>query len=362
MVLSRNAPLPDVWSASSQRLRASEPYRSLLRQFGEVVRLPISAAAWVMRLVAEDLGRPLLVVVPHEVDAYAWLEAARLFGPRFERDGGAPSEQVVYFPAPALSPYQEADISLLVRAEESRAVDLIARSQATTVITTPRALFRRLPAEAAFSRASVMIEPDEEIPIDVLIEHLVRWGYHQSDLVFEVGQFAVRGGVFDLFPPGQPMPVRLDLFGDTVETLRSFEPQSQRSQDSLERLEVLPLSLFPQGAEEARRVADMLADQAGPQLGPETAERITALREEGAIRRLGALAAAVGGADGLVAGAFGGTSGRHPRPAVGGQRSPASRRSLGVRFPRPGRREPASDAAGSPRASARGGQRVDRKR
>ncbi len=272
MASSRISAASTVWDTSARTLRASAPYRALLGDLGEVVRLPVTAAAWVLELIAEDLGRPLLVVVPHEIDAYAWLEAARLFSPQ---------QGAVYFPAPSLSPYQEADISLLVRAEESLAVDRIARRRVSTVITTPRAFFRRLPLAADFAAASLDILPEEEHPVDNLIEHLMRWGYDRSDLVFEVGQFASRGGVFDFFPPGQSAPIRLDLFGDTVESIRTFEPQSQRSQDSLAHIEVLPLSLYSQGATEAQLIADLMADQAGPQLSPETAERITALRENG---------------------------------------------------------------------------------
>ncbi|MCP3957084.1 MAG: transcription-repair coupling factor [bacterium] len=264
---------PSFWDDLSPMLRESAPYRQLASRLGEVVRLPVPAAAWVTELLAEDFGRPLLVIVPHETEAYAWIEAARLFS-------SVPgSDHAAYFPAPSLSPYQEAEISLLVRAEESRTVDRIARGLARTVVTTPRALFRRLPRGEDFARTALEILPEEEIPLDDLIEHLVRWGYRRSDLVFEVGQFAVRGGVFDIFPPGCRLPVRLDLFGDTVESLRSFEPESQRSRDSLERLELLPLSLFPRGAGEASRVADLLAEQLGTQISQEMAERLTALRE-----------------------------------------------------------------------------------
>ena len=292
--------MTDFWDASSRTLRASAPYRALTQDLSrraesgrraegvpgvrraegvpgvQVARLPVTAAAWVMALLAEDLGRQLLVVVPHESDAYAWLEAARLFG---GETAGGQSGDAVYFPAPALSPYQEAEISLMVRAEESRAVDRIVRGLATTVVTTPRALFRRLPRGESFAPAALTVRPDEEHPVDELMAHLVRWGYRRSDLVFEVGQFAVRGGVFDVFPPGCELPVRLDLFGDTVESIRTFDAESQRSLDTASELHLLPLSLFPQGEEQAWRVADLLAEQAGPSIGQETAERVTALRE-----------------------------------------------------------------------------------
>ena len=262
-------------------LRGSDPYLKLLGFQGrseplEAVRLPIPAAAWVMGMLAQDLGRPLLVLVPHEVDAYAWVEAARLF---------VPGQEAVYFPAPSLSPYQEAETSLLVRAEEARTVDRIVRGGAGTVVATPRALFRRLPGAQDIASARLDIEAGEDVPIDDLIEHLLHWGYHRSDLVFEVGQFAVRGGVFDLYPPGARLPLRLDLFGDTVESIRRFDPESQRSRGTASKVEILPLSLFPQGPERAARLAAMLAKAAGTGRGDgpseDVAQWIRELRDQG---------------------------------------------------------------------------------
>ena len=256
----------------SRKLRDSEPYQRLRRQLGDARRLPLPAAAWVGELLAEDLGRPLLVLVPREADALAWLEAARLFG----GPGAA-----VYFPAPSLSPYQELEASLLVRAQEAVALDQVLRGEARAVVCTPRALFRRLPPARDFRSAVVDVAAGEEIPIDVLTEHLLRFGYHRSDLVTEVGEFAVRGGVFDLFPPGEPTPVRLDLFGDTVESIRRFDPDSQRSEDRIEALSIRPLLLYPGGPEEARRLSRMLAGQGGPEISSEVAQRLRELEEKG---------------------------------------------------------------------------------
>src|SRR6267154_1574330 len=105
-----------VWGELSRTLRSSAPYRAIREGLGDVVRLPVPAAAWVGELLARDLKRPLLVVVPREADALMWMEAARLFG----REDGA-----VYFPAPSLTPYQETETSLQVRAQESVALDCV---------------------------------------------------------------------------------------------------------------------------------------------------------------------------------------------------------------------------------------------
>ncbi|HEY0781820.1 MAG TPA: hypothetical protein VGE98_05135, partial [Thermoanaerobaculia bacterium] len=261
-----------VWEELSRTLRSGAPYRALRDGLGDIVRLPVPAAAWVGELLARDLGRTLLVVVPREADALTWMEAARLFGGE---------EGAIYFPAPSLTPYQETETSLQVRAQESVALDLIARGAVRTVVATPRALFRRLPTRAAFAANRLTIRPGDDQPPEQLAAHLLRFGFRRTDLVYEVGDFAVRGGVFDLFPPGEEAPVRLDLFGDTVESIRWFEPQSQRSEDTLAEISVLPLYPFAGGAEEAHDLATLLAAELGDDLGPEAAEMISALHTRG---------------------------------------------------------------------------------
>ncbi len=255
----------DVWSGLASTLRASEPYRILRdrSQTGrgcDVERLPTPAAAWVLQVLAAELERPLLVVAPNEAEAYVWYESLRLFagGEEGRADG------VVSMPASSLSPYQEAETSLLVRAEEAIAVDRMTRGVARTVVTTPRSLFRRLPCAADFAPGVRTVAVEEEHPVEELVEHLSRFGYRRSDLVMEIGDFAVRGGVFDVYPPGESLPLRLDLFGDTVESIRRFEPESQRSRGTVGALRLLPLALFPEGPEEAELLAELLAEMAGP--------------------------------------------------------------------------------------------------
>ena len=277
-----------VWEELSRTLRSSAPYRALLRGRAEVVRLPVPAAAWVGSLLARDLRRPLVAVVPREADALTWLEAARLFscGPGAAGaaggggEGDAGEQAAVYFPSPSLTPYQETEVSLQVRAQESVALDGVCSGVAATVVTTPRALFRRLPRPEAFAAAVLTLRTGEDHPLERLTAHLARHGFRRTDLVYEVGDYAVRGGILDFFPPGEEAPIRVDLFGDTVESIRWFDPQSQRSEDTLHAVRVLPLYLFPGGAPEARRLADLLLAQ-DPDLGPEGAQLLESLRGTG---------------------------------------------------------------------------------
>ena len=91
----------------------------------------------------------------------------------------------------------------------------------------------------------------------------------------------MRGGVFDFFPPGEPRPIRLDLFGDTVESIQRFEPESQRSIEHLDAVRMLPLGLFPEGPEESELLAELLGEMIGPSPSQEVAERLGQLRNKG---------------------------------------------------------------------------------
>ncbi|MGD2115893.1 MAG: transcription-repair coupling factor [Acidobacteriota bacterium] len=274
-----------VWEEASRTLRQSAPYRRLLEELGDVVRLPVPAAAWVAELLAEDLDRPVLAVVPREADALAWLEAAALFG---DGSGGDPRRErtPVFFPGPSLTPYQEAAASLHVRAQEVVALDRILTGRAGTVVTTPRALFRRLPDRRAFARTVVEIRRDEEHPLEALAEHLSIHGYRRTDLVSEVGDYAVRGGIVDVYPPGEEAPLRIELFGDTVDTIRRFDPVSQRSEERVDEARLLPVLLYPGGPDDAELLAELLADVAGAgdreaEPDPELAHLLAELRERG---------------------------------------------------------------------------------
>ncbi len=238
------------WQEPADSIRRSPEYRALRRNPGAVRGLPPAAAAWVLGLLAEELDRPLLFVAARESEAMQFVETARLFG----------WSEAVYFPSPALSPYQETDASLLVRAQEAVALDRIGTVPRPVVACTPRALARRLPTADAFTRSIQVVRQDEDHPIDELTGHLADFGYRRSDLVAEVGVFAVRGGVVDLFPPASDEPVRLDYFGDTVESIRSFDPVTQRSSVALDEVRIQPLSLFPSGGEVPRLVADALVE------------------------------------------------------------------------------------------------------
>ncbi len=110
------------------------------------------------------------------------------------------------------------------------------------VLTTMNAVTQRLPAREVLREASFSATVDSRIDVDGLKAFLVRMGFSQSPTVTEPGDFAVRGGIIDIFPPGEGGPVRLDLFGDVLDGARRFDPVSQRTTENLSVIELAPVS------------------------------------------------------------------------------------------------------------------------
>src|SRR5262249_1073210 len=95
-------------------------------------------------------------------------------------------------------------------------------------VATPAALDVALPAPAEFREATLRLTPGDRLDRELLIEALRTAGYERTETVVEVGQWSVRGGIVDIFSPAQAAPARLEFFGDEIESIRLFDPTSQR--------------------------------------------------------------------------------------------------------------------------------------
>jgi transcription-repair coupling factor (superfamily II helicase) len=109
------------------------------------------------------------------------------------------------------------------------------------VLTTVNALVQRVAPREEIRRQSLSVAPGNAIDLKALIDWLEVNGFLRSSVVRDTGEYAVRGGIVDLYPPGLPAPVRLDLFGDTLESIRSFDPETQRSVGQLKSLDLVPV-------------------------------------------------------------------------------------------------------------------------
>ena len=121
------------------------------------------------------------------------------------------------------------------------------------VLTTVNALVQRVPPRSTFAGASMDLSVAGQVKPEKLAEYLEANGYGRAGTVMEPGEYAMRGGIIDIFPSGEAEPVRLDLFGDTIESIRVFDPSSQRSAGKRGRLSLRPVSEVPLGKESIAR-------------------------------------------------------------------------------------------------------------
>jgi transcription-repair coupling factor (mfd) len=131
----------------------------------------------------------------------------------------------------------------------SRRVDALAALAAKpkpgrprVVLTTVAAALQRVPPRDVWAQASFVVRPGDQINLEELVTFLQANGYVRVETVSEAGDCAVRGGIVDVFPSGRSEPVRIDLFGDEVESLRAFELTSQRTSGTVEQVDLRPVS------------------------------------------------------------------------------------------------------------------------
>jgi len=145
----------------------------------------------------------------------------------------------------------------------------LTQGKPTIVVAPASALLTPTIPPEALSQATLLVRRGDCLPREELVGRLLRLGYERAELVEQAGQFALRGGVVDVFPSNSLKPLRLELFGDEVESIREFDPESQRSTRELDKATILPArevlfdrERFEETAnaleEEAHRTAEML--------------------------------------------------------------------------------------------------------
>ncbi|WP_412505546.1 transcription-repair coupling factor [Roseovarius sp. SYSU LYC5161] len=190
------------------------------------------------RLVLKELDvsdAPVIHVARDDKRLAAMAESLRFFGPdvpvlRFPGWDCLPYERVS--PNADISAARMATLAGLVHDGPSRFV----------LLTTLNAATQFVPARDVLREAAFTASVDQRIDEDALKAFLVRMGFAQAPTVTEPGDYAVRGGIIDIYPPGKSGPVRLDLFGDVLDGVRRFDPATQRTTEKLDRIELAPVS------------------------------------------------------------------------------------------------------------------------
>src|SRR5207248_1863890 len=132
-----------------------------------------------------------------------------------------------------------------IQEERASALWKIVSGEAAIVITPMEAASMRMRAAEFYSELARVVRKGEAVDVDALIQHLNTVGYTQTDVVDMPGEYASRGGIFDVYPPEADRPLRIEFFGDEVESIRKFDPATQRSATNVDEVVLLPLTETP---------------------------------------------------------------------------------------------------------------------
>jgi transcription-repair coupling factor (superfamily II helicase) len=204
--------------------------------------LTATARALYLPLMVRAANAPALVLVADNKAAEA-LHAAVLVA--CELTGALEGEDVLRLPAHDVLPFE--NISPHPEIQEQRAVALwkLASGSAKLVIAPVEAACMRLFPRAYYAALALRLRVGEEHLPEMLVEHLISVGYTRVDVVEMPGQVTVRGGILDVYSPEMERPVRIDFFGDEIESMRRFDPETQRSSSPVDSILLLPLTETP---------------------------------------------------------------------------------------------------------------------
>ncbi|MDX1349412.1 MAG: transcription-repair coupling factor [Putridiphycobacter sp.] len=147
---------------------------------------------------------------------------------------------VLFFPHSYKKPYQEEAIDNANVVARAEVLEFINRDKSAIVVTYPEALVEKVITKKQFAKTILEIKKDETYSISFINELLIQYHFEKVDFVYEPGQFAVRGGIIDIFSYSNDQPYRVEFFGDEVDSIRTFDPTNQLSIGNHVRLTVVP--------------------------------------------------------------------------------------------------------------------------
>jgi transcription-repair coupling factor (superfamily II helicase) len=189
---------------------------------------------------------PAVLIVPNDAEVERMTIDARFFLAALEGFSDTDVERLVLpFPSHEVDPYRGLKPHFDIASARARALHALGTGAARLVIASAAALLPRLSQPDRLLTTSLTLTTGHEIAPTTLADILSEAGYTRQDPVDESGEFCVRGGVVDFYPAGAMQPIRLEFVGDTIESIRAYDPASQRSSVVLDRAAIVPLQELP---------------------------------------------------------------------------------------------------------------------
>jgi transcription-repair coupling factor (superfamily II helicase) len=215
---------------------------ALARGRRRVSGLTSTARALYIPLFARAAGVPAVVAVTDNKQADALHLALRA---GCELTGAIDPGRVLRMPAHDVLPFENLSPHPDIQEQRAKTLWKIATGEAQIVVAPVEAVAMKLFPAPFYAGLAQILRRGEEVDVDTLLQHLTSIGYTRNDIVEMPGQYTRRGGILDVYSPEADRPVRLEFFGDEIESIRKFDPETQRSAAPLDEARLLPLTETP---------------------------------------------------------------------------------------------------------------------
>ncbi len=233
----------------------------------EVTGITGSALAYLLSQLLNDIDNPCLIILPNSEEAGRFYKDVDFFLPNKGNRSSPGPKRVLLFPSYDISPLTGLSPPKELISQRVEALYCLSTSQDAVVITSLEALMTCLLPKDMLLTSVDYIAINEEIDRDDMIRKLMTLGYFRTSLVEERGDFSVRGGVIDLYPPLYDSAIRVEFWGDMVESIRLFNPVNQRSKTDVKELTILPANEIILGPPSIKRARSMGRLPTGLEIG-----------------------------------------------------------------------------------------------
>ncbi len=227
---------------NSPAFEQARRHLALARGRRRVSGLTSTARALYLPLFARAANVPVAVIVADNKAADAMQLTLRA---GCELTGAIPPERVLRLPAHDVLPFENLSPHPDIQEQRAKTLWKIATGEASIVVAPVEAAAMKLFAAPFYAGLAQVLRRGEEVDVDTLLAHLTSIGYNRMDIVEMPGQFTRRGGILDIYSPEADRPVRFEFFGDEIESIRKFDPDTQRSAAPLDEARLLPLTETP---------------------------------------------------------------------------------------------------------------------
>ncbi|HEX6189515.1 MAG TPA: transcription-repair coupling factor [Pyrinomonadaceae bacterium] len=198
------------------------------------------ARALALAALQRETGKQFALVVPAQRDLENW-ERDISFWYCALRGASECNDTVAVLPSSESDPYAGGSPHAETLEQRALALWRLARTHPDFVLLTSRAMARRTIPPAEILKAGTVLRRDEDTAPEELVDKFIAGGYVREDPIAAVGEFSIRGGILDVWPPGRDAPARIEFFGDTVDSIREFDPETQLSITQLTQIEIPPM-------------------------------------------------------------------------------------------------------------------------